>query len=590
MAKPRLFKLFLSFVILCVVVGVMAVIGAWMVVRRGPSIPDHATLVLRMGGELVEVPPNDVLGQVTGGSRATTVRGYVDALRRAKTDPRIESVLIIPTPVQSPFWGKVQELRDAILDFRKSGKRISAYLEYGGEREYYLASAAEKIYLVPTSSLDVAGLATYEVFLRGTLDKIGAQADFEKIGDYKTAPNQLTQTTFTPPHREMTESLTRDMYEQLVRGIAESRKKRVEDVRALIDQGPFLARDAQRLGLVDALAYEDQLDDHGAISKSGRVEGDVYGRAGRGLAPRSAPRIAVIYVSGIINSGDSGFDPLNGDVAGSTQLVRAIQSARADAGVRAIVVRIDSPGGSSIASDVIWRELTVTKNDKPSRPIVASMSDLAASGGYYVAMAAPQIVAQPGTLTGSIGIYGGKFITGGTYEKLGANIESVVIGQNAGIESPDRPFSDSERQKLREQIREFYDGFIQKVAASRKLTVERVDQLGRGRVWTGAQARDRGLVDALGGLDRAIAIAKERAGISADTDVQIVTYPARKTLAELLIEELSGSGNDRQLEAFLSLASGLRTAERRALGLLTAPARLFRPGEPLALMPVGFLP
>ena len=589
MAKPRLFKFFLSFVILCVVVGVMAIIGAWMVVRRGPSVPNHSTLVLRIGGELVETPPNDVLGQVTGGARAQTVRGYVDALRRAKRDPRIDSVLIVATPVQSPFWGKVQEIRDAVIDFRKSGKRISAFLEYAGEREYYLASAAEKIYLVPTGSLDVAGLATYELFLKGTLDKVGAHADFERIGDYKTAPNQLTQTTFTPPHREMTESLTRDMYEQLVRGIAESRKKKVEDVRALIDEGPFLARDAQRAGLVDTLAYEDQLDDHGAVSKSATVEGESYGRARRSMLPRGAPRIAVIYVTGIINSGDSGFDPLNGNVAGSRQLVQAIRSARADDDVRAIVVRIDSPGGSSIASDVIWRELTVTKNEKPSRPLVASMSDLAASGGYYVAMAAQHIVAQPATLTGSIGIFGGKFVTGGVYEKLGANIESVVIGRNAGIESPERPFTDSERQKLREQIQDFYDGFIQKVAASRKLPVERVDQLARGRVWTGAQARERGLVDALGGLDRAIALAKERAGISAETDVEIVSYPARKSLAELLLEELSGSGSDRQIEALMSIVSGLRTAERRAVGLLTSPARLFRPGEPLALMPVSFL-
>jgi protease-4 len=589
MAKSRLFKFFLSVVVLCVVVGLMAMIGAWMVVRRGPSIPDHSTLVLRIGGELVETPPNDVLGQVTGGARAQTVRSYVDALRRAKTDPRIDSVLLIPTPIQSPFWGKVQEIRDAVIDFRKSGKRISAYLEYGGEREYYLASAAEKIYLVPTGSLDVAGLATYEMFLKGTLDKLGAQADFEKIGDYKTAPNQLTQTTFTPAHREMTESLTRDMYEQLVRGIAESRKKKVEDVRALIEEGPFLARDAQRTGLVDALAYEDQLDDHGALSKTGTVEGESYGRARRSLVPRGAPRIAVVYVSGIINSGDSGFDPLNGNVAGSTQLVKAIRSARADSNVRAIVVRIDSPGGSSIASDVIWRELTVTKNEKPARPIVASMSDLAASGGYYVAMAAPHIVAQPATLTGSIGIYGGKFVTGGTYEKFGANIESVIIGRNAGIESPERPFTESERQKLREQITDFYNGFIQKVAASRKMPVERVDQLARGRVWTGAQARERGLVDALGGLDRAVALAKERAGIAAETEVEIVSYPARRSLAELLIEELSGSGNDRDIEAVLSIAGGLRTAERRAIGLLTAPARLFRPGEPLALMPMSFL-
>jgi len=521
--------------------------------------------------------------------RTQTVGGYVDVLRRAKSDPRIESVLIVPTPFQSPYWGKVQELRDAVLDFRKSGKRISAYLEYAGEREYYLATAADKIYLVPTGSLDVTGVATYELFLKGTLDKVGARADFEKIGEYKTAPNQLTQTTFTPAHREMTESLSRDMYEQLVRGIAETRKKKVEDVRALIDDGPFLGRDAVRLGLVDGLAYEDQLDDQGAVSKSGTVEGQVYARARRRSAPRSAPRIAVVYISGIINSGDSGFDPLNGEVAGSAPLVKAIRSARADNSVRAIVVRIDSPGGSSVASDVIWRELSVTKDEKPSRPLVASMSDLAASGGYYVAMAAPSIVAQPGTLTGSIGIFGGKFITGGVFEKVGANIESVVIGRNAGIESPARPFTDSERQKLREQIRDFYNGFIQKVAASRKMPVERVDQLAQGRVWTGAQARERGLVDALGGLDRAIALAKERAGIAADTEVEVVTYPARKTLAELLVEQLSGSGSDGQLDALLSLASGLRTAERRAIGLLTAPARLFRPGEPLALMPVSFV-
>ena len=217
------------------------------------------------------------------------------------------------------------------------------------------------------------------------------------------------------------------------------------------------------------------------------------------------------------------------------------------------------------------------------------MSDLAASGGYYVAMAAPHIVAQPATLTGSIGIYGGKFVTGGTFEKFGANIESVIIGRNAGLESPDRRFTDSEREKVREQIREFYNGFIQKVAASRKMPVERVDQIAQGRVWTGSQARANGLVDALGGLDRAIALAKETAGISPDTDVELVTYPARKSLAELLIEQLSGSGNDRNLESVLSMVAGLRTAERRALGMLTAPARLFNPGEPLALMPMSFL-
>ncbi len=589
MAKRRLFKFFLTLVTIFFVMGVLAMIGAWVLVMRGPAVPDHSTLILRMGGELVEMPPNDVLGQVTGGARAQTVRGYVEALRRAKSDPRIDSVLIVPSHFESPYWGKVQELRDAILDFRKSGKRISAYLEHGGDREYYLATAADRIYLLPSSGVDLKGVATYDVFLKGTLDKIGASADFEKIVAYKTAPNQLMQTTHTPAHREMSEWLTRDMYEQLVRGVAEGRKKKVEEVRALVDEGPFLADQALRAGLVDALAYEDQLDDQGAVSKSGTVEGEAYGRSRRSFGARNAPRVAVVYISGIINSGDSGFDPLNGDVAGSARLVKAIRAARADDGVRAIVVRIDSPGGSSIASDVIWRELAVTRDEKPARPLVASMSDLAASGGYYVAVAAPIIVAQPGTLTGSIGIYGGKFVLGGTYERLGANIEAITIGRNAGMESPDRPFTESERVKLQEQMRSFYQGFVRKVAASRKMPVEKVEQLAEGRVWTGAQARQHGLVDALGGLDRAIALAKERAGITAETEVEVVNYPPRRTLTEMLLEELSGSGNDRQMEALFSVVAGLRTAERRALGVLTAPARLFIPGEPLALMPMGFL-
>jgi protease-4 len=358
----------------------------------------------------------------------------------------------------------------------------------------------------------------------------------------------------------------------------------------LIDQGPFLPDAALRAGLVDALAYEDQLDGMGVVSKNATVEGDDYAR-GR-LRPRvsTMPRIAVIYISGVIASGDSGFDPLNGEIVGSKALVQAIRSARADSSVRAIVLRIDSPGGSSTASDVIWRELSVTRDQKPSRPLVASMSDLAASGGYYVAIAAPQIVAQPATLTGSIGIFGGKVVTGGTYAKLGANIESLSIGKNAEMDSPARPFSPSEREKLREELREFYNQFVAKVASSRKMPVARVEELARGRVWTGQQAKANGLVDALGGLDQAIALAKKRAGISAGTEVEVVNYPPRKTLFELIAQRLAGSNSQRDMPVDLEMVAALVGAgDRETLGLLTAPMRLFRRGEPLALMPVGFL-
>ncbi len=588
----RFWKVLKYVFIAFLVVILLGALGTWAAIRRGPSVPNHSTLVMRVGGNLVETPPNDVIGQVTGGVRAQTVRDYVDMLHRAKSDSRIDSVLLVPTPFDSPYWGKVQELRDAVLDFRKSGKRITAFLEDSGEREYYLATACDRIFMMPSSTLDVKGIASYEVFLRGTLDKIGAVADFEHIAEYKTAPNQLTEKTFTPAHREMSEALNHDMYEQLVRGIAEGRKKRVEDVRALIDNGPFLPDEALRGGLVDGLSYEDQLDDKGVVSKTGTVEGEDYARSRFRARSSRAPRVAVIYVSGVIAGGDGGFDPLNGEVVGSKTLVEAIRAVRADASIQAIILRVDSPGGSSTASDAIWRELVVTRDQKPGRPMVASMSDLAASGGYYLAVAAPQIVAQPATLTGSIGIFGGKIVTGGTYSKLGANIEALSIGRNAEMESPVRPFNDSERQKLREELRTFYDQFVQKVASSRKMSAERVETLARGRVWTGLQAKSIGLVDALGGLDDAIALAKQKAGIPAGTDVELVNYPARKSLLELLAQQVSGSGSSGQAQVqaeFKMMADLFGTQNRAALSILTAPIRLFKAGEPLALMPIGYL-
>jgi protease-4 len=591
LAKHRVLRFFGILFGIVLVLIFMSAVAAWIVVRRGPNVPQHATLILRVGGTLVETPPTDVIGQVTGGARAQTVRGYVETLHRAKSDPRIEAILLVPTHLELPYWGKVQELRDAILDFRKSGKRINAYLEDAGDREYYLATACDRIFMIPSASLDVKGIASYELFLRGTLDKIGAKADFEHIGQYKTAPNQLTEHGFTPAHREMSESLNRDMFEQLVRAIAEGRKKRVEDVRALIDQGPFLPAAALQAGLVDKLAYEDQLDDLGAVSKNATVQGEDYARARfRPAGINRGPRIAVLYISGVITGGDGGFDPLNGEVVGSKALVEAIRSLRGDNSIRAIVLRIDSPGGSSTASDVIWRELSVTRDQKPARPMVASMSDLAASGGYYVAVAAPTIVAQPATLTGSIGIFGGKVVTGGTYEKLGMNIESLSIGRNAEMESPVRPFSDSERAKLREELEEFYGQFVAKVAASRKMPVPRVEELARGRVWTGLQAKSNGLVDALGGLDEAVALAKKRAGIAPETEVELVNYPPRKTLFELLAEQISGSGSQRDMDAEMQMISGLfGGGDAHALGMLTAPMRLFHRGEPLALMPFTFV-
>src|SRR5215831_4150353 len=497
----------------------------YLLVGREPAVPSNATLVLKVGGDLSEIAPSNVVGYLRG-ANAPTVRSFVDNLRKAKADARISSVLLKPTGFDSPYWAKVQEIRDAVLDFRKSGKPVYAYLEYGGNREYYLATAADRIFLMPSSPLDLTVLATYEVFLRGTLDKIGAYPDLHHIGEYKTAPNQLTEKGYTKAHKEMDESLNHDLYEQVVRGIADGRRKNEADIQRLIDDGPFLPEDALRAGLVDDVLYEDQVEEKlRSVAAGGKgaapapsterlrkIEGDDYARvnpAAFGL--NKGPRIGVIYAAGTINAGKSGYDPFSGSVVGSDTLIESIRQARRDSSLRAIVLRIDSPGGSASASDSIWRELMIARKERADRPIVASMSDLAASGGYYIALPAQVIVAQPTTLTGSIGIFGGKIVTGGVYEKLGARIQSTSIGRHAEIESPARPYSADELRKLDEWLQTFYDQFVEKVAESRHSTPEKIDELAQGRVWTGRQAKQNGLADALGGLDRAVALAKERA-------------------------------------------------------------------------------
>jgi protease-4 len=295
----------------------------------------------------------------------------------------------------------------------------------------------------------------------------------------------------------------------------------------------------------------------------------------------------VIYASGTINSGKSGFDPVNGEIAGSDTLIDYIRQARRDSSVRAIVLRIDSPGGSAPASDAIWRELIVARNEKTERPLIASMSDLAASGGYYIAMPAQVIVAQPTTLTGSIGIFGGKFVTGGLYEKLGARIDSTSIGRHAEMNSPVRPYNADELKKVQEQLQAFYDQFVEKVADSRHTQPEKIDAIAQGRVWTGRQAKQNGLVDQLGGLDRAIAVAKQRAKIPVESEVELVAYPPRKSFYELLSDQLSGSSEQLAVSAWM--AANLTKTELDALRTLRGPLAIFRRGEPLALMPFTFL-
>ena len=591
MAMRRGVVFVLVLIAIAIVGSLAAVFLMSMVASRGPVIPASASLVLRPGGEILEAAPGDVVGALLG-REAATVRGFVDSLRKAKRDRRITSVILQPSTLELPYWAKVQEMRDAVLDFKESGKPIVAFLEYGGDREYYLASAADKVFLVPTSPLDLTGVASYEIFLGGMFDKIGASPDYQKIGAYKTAVNQLEERGFTPAHREMTESLNRDMYAQLVRGIAESRKKSEADVRALFDRGPFIGREALEAGLVDDLVYEDQLDDRLPVLKDDgktvrKIEGSTYrGVSERAVGFRPRSRIAIIYAVGTIVSGRSQYDPLNGALAGSDTLVRQIRRVRDDRSIDAIILRVDSPGGSSVASDVIWRELMITRDARPERPLITSMSDLAASGGYYISMPGHVIVAQPGTLTGSIGIYTGKVALGGTLEKLGVNHDKVVSGANGDIYSPFERFTEPQRARIDAIIGDFYKDFVAKAAQSRRKTPEQIDAVAQGRVWTGQQAKEVGLVDELGGLDVAIRIAKERANIDADEDVELVVYPPRRSLYQALTEDFGGLTTGSGASVWELLAHG---RDARAVAALTAPIRIFRRGEPLALMPFTFV-
>jgi protease-4 len=560
----------------------------YLFLGREPAVSSNTTLTLRVGGNLAEIAPADVVGYLRG-VRTPIVRTIVDNLRKAKVDSRIKGVLLKPTEFQSPFWGKVQEIRDALLDFRKSGKPVYAYLEYGGDREYYLATAADKIFLMPSASLDLTGVATYELFLRGSLDKIGIFPDLHHIGDYKTAVNTYTEKGYTAAHKEMDSALNRDLYEQIVRGIADGRQKPEAEIRRLFDDGPYLPEDALRAGLVDDVVYEDQVDDKlRSGERRQRLDGDEYARVSlTSVGLNRGPRIAVIYAVGMITGGKSAYDPVNGPIVGSDTLIEYIRQARRDVGIRAIVLRVDSPGGSTTASDAIWRELMIARNERTDRPLVVSMSDLAASGGYYIAIPAQVIVAQPSTLTGSIGIFGGKFVTGGLYQKLGARIESTSIGRRAEIDSPARPYTPDELRKLQEQLQAFYDQFVEKVADSRHTTPEKIDAIAQGRVWTGRQARENHLVDELGGLDRAIAIAKQRARLPADAEVELRVYPPRRSFYELLSEQFSGTGESSAVAAWLG--ANLSKGEIEALRAMRGPLTMFHRGEPLALMPSTFL-
>jgi len=502
-----------------------AAVGALALLLRsqggGSAWSSGSYLYLGLEGEIPENPAPD-LGSIFGG-RPTPLRTIVESLDRAAADPDVKGVMLRVGSLTTS-WGRVQEIRDAILRFRESGRPAYAHVEFCGNREYYLASACSKVYAVPTGILNVSGLAAEITFFRNTLDKLGIEAQFEAVGKYKNSPNQFTEAGLTEPHREQMEALLDGLFEQYLTGIASGRSKTEDEVRELLDRGLFDASQALEAGLVDELLYRDQVEDQ--LNGAQRLSPRRYvGKSSR-LGIFGGPKVALIYAVGDIMPGESQNGVVSGaSVAGADTISRALRQARRNSSIKAIVVRVDSPGGSGTASDVIWREIGLAREAKP---VVVSMGDVAASGGYYIAMGSSAIVAQPGTITGSIGVYGGKFSLKGLYDKLGVSKAILTRGKHADMFSEYRAWNEDERRRFRGIQEAFYEDFVKKVADGRGKTYEQVHEVAQGRIWTGEEALRLGLVDRLGGLDAALAVAKEKAGIAADEETQWVVLPEPK--------------------------------------------------------------
>jgi len=510
--------------------------------HTGPLI-----LELDLSEGIAEEPPADVVSAVLA-MRRPRLADVLDGLRRARADDKVLA-LVVKIGGRPIGFARVQELRSAIAAFRRSGKATVAWAEtYGefgpGNTAYYLATAFERIWLQPSGDVGLTGLSLEQWFLRGTMDKLGLEYEVSKRHEYKNAADRLTEQGFTGPAREALEQLASSLTGQITEAVAERLAVSPAQARMLIDNGPYIAEEAVELRLVDALGYRDEVYDD--VRKSAGPDAHLlylarYQRSralaerARKLPERGSDMIAVIYAAGPIRRGRSGRGPMSGGAMGSDTVSAALRTAAADRRVRAIVLRVNSPGGSYVASDTIWRE--VVRARQAGTPIVVSMGDVAASGGYYISMAADAIVAQPGTITGSIGVLSGKPVTSSLLERVGITTDSVTVGAHADMFSTTRPFSEEEWAKINSWLDRIYADFTGKVAMGRNMTQEQVHEIARGRVWTGADAAGIGLVDQLGGLDDAIALARRKAGLPDTAPVR--GYPRTTPLDRLRRPESS---------------------------------------------------
>jgi len=504
--------------------------------QSGPLI-----LELDLTEGIGEGPVTDPVSAIMS-RRKIRLPDVIEGLRRARHDDRVRA-LVVKVGGGRIGLARIQEIREAVSGFRESGKRAVAWAETFGEFThgnvpYYLATAFDRIYLQPSGTLGLTGITVEQLFLHDALAKIGVTFESAKRYEYKSAADNLTERGFTPPAREASERLAASIAEQISAAIAERRGKTAAQARALLDRGPFLAADALAEGLVDALGYRDEV--YADVRKEAGPDatlqyvaryqrGQVLAQRARRLPGRRQGFVAVIYASGPIRSGRSTRTPLGGSAMGSDTVAAALRSALADERARAVLLRVNSPGGSATASDTIWRE--VVRLRAAGKPVVVSMSDVAASGGYFIAAPADVIVAQPGTITGSIGVIMGKPVLAGALERIGITTDSVAVGSGANMLAPTHPFTEDEWNRINSWLDAIYQDFISKVASGRGMGVEQVHEVARGRVWTGADAAQNGLVDELGGMQAAAEIARRRAGLPADAPLRV--YPRLTPLDQL---------------------------------------------------------
>ena len=492
--------------------------------KKAPSVKTRSYLEINLSGVINEKSEPDFLTSLIGVSPPLSMYDIWRNIQKAKHDSRIKSLVLRLGQLQCD-WAKIEEIRQSLIDFRTSGKKVYAYigevLEF--DKEYYLATACDSIILHPLGTLIINGIGGYVPFIKGALDKIGIEAEFEHVEEYKTAANLFTETGFTPTHREMMESIYSDIFNGYVKGVAEARDKSESEVRDLIDQAFFRADLAKESNLIDEVLYEDEFLNF--IQEGGqrisRISHSQYTKISlSSLGLNKGKKIALLYGMGPIHSGEG----LN-QTMGSKSIARLIKRVRNDITISALIFRVDSPGGSALGSDVIWREIALTKEKKP---VVVSMSDVAGSGGYWIAMNADKIVAQPQTLTGSIGVVSGKFNMAKLFDKLGITAERIALGKRADMFTSFRSLTEEERSLLKTEILWIYDIFITKVSIGRNLEKEDVDKIGRGRVWTGQQAKELGLIDEIGGLSKAIELVKELINVPPEEDVKLDVWPKKQ--------------------------------------------------------------